>query len=404
MGKLMNVIFALPEGLTLGGVTSLSVEICRELVKLGQPAALIEHSTMYGNPKLDFNLPQEVRVVSCTRLLHPDDPCLDVAEYLPAYRSVLPGVFIPNWAYGTFAACAALAINEAKNLRIIGYVHADEPGYYEYLSYYDAVIHRFVASTRDIAAKLAGLIPHRQSDILVRPNPVNAPPVFQRRYSEAPTPLRLIYVARIAQRQKRVYDLVELASALAAENVDFELRIIGDGVDKETLRVKFDSLSPTIRKRVSLEDSVSPRQLPEIWQAADISLLVSEFEGTSLAMLESMAYGCVPVVTQVGGTTIIEPGVNGYCVPVGSVSEMAQIIKNLANDRQSLLGRVKRLMQPLRTSSATSSMSTGFCRWFMPSGKSRRVAGRRTVLCASLNHHHHPQICATSRGDHGWLT
>jgi glycosyltransferase involved in cell wall biosynthesis len=151
-------------------------------------------------------------------------------------------------------------------------------------------------------------------------------------------PVRLIYVARIVQRQKRVYDLVELATALAAEDVDFELRIIGDGIDKETLRAKFDVLIPAIRKRVSLEDSISPRKLPEIWQAADISLLVSEFEGTSLAMLESMAYGCVPVVTQVSGTTIIEPGVNGYCVPVGSVTEMAQIIKNLANDRQRLAG------------------------------------------------------------------
>ena len=334
--KLMNVIFALPEGLTLGGVTSLSVEICRQLVKLGQSAALIEHSTMYGNPKLDFELPEEARVVSCTELLHPDDPRLNVREYVPVYRSLLPGVLIPNWAYGTFAVCAILAANEAENLRIIGYAHADEPGYYEWLSYYETVIHRFVASTQDIAGHLAKLLPHRQMDIIVRPNPINVPPVLQRGYSQAQMPVRLVYVARIAQRQKRVYDLVELASALAAENVDFGLRIIGDGVDKETLRAKFDDLSPAIRERVTLENSIAPRRLPEIWQAADISLLVSEYEGTSLAMLDSMAYGCVPVVTHVGGTSIIKPGVNGYRVPVGAVTEMAQIIKGLANDRQRL--------------------------------------------------------------------
>lgn len=334
--KLMNVIFALPEGLTLGGVTSLSIGICRELVKLGQPAAVIEHSTMYGNPKLDFDLPREVRIVSCADLLHPDDPRLDVAEYLPAYRSVLPGVFIPNWAYGTFAACAELASNEAERLRIIGYAHADEPGYYDWLTHYEPVIHRFIASTRDIAGNLAKLLPHRQSDMSVRPNPVDVPSVLQRSYTEAQMPVRLVYVARIVQRQKRVYDLVELATALTAENVDFELLIIGDGVDKETLRVKFDGLPPAIRKRVSLKNSVAPSQLPKIWQASDISLLVSEYEGTSLAMLESMAYGCVPVVTQVGGTSMIKSGVNGYCVPVGSITEMAQIIKSLANERPRL--------------------------------------------------------------------
>ena len=332
----MNIIFALPDGLTLGGVTSLSVGMCQEMIKFGQPVALIEHSTMYGNPKLDFDLPPEVKIVNCADLLHPDDPQLDVDDYLFAYRSVLPGVLIPNWAYGTFAACAKLATNEAERLRIIGYAHADEPGYYDWLVHYEPVIHRFIASTLDIVAKLAKLLPHRQSDMIVRPNPVNVPPVLQRNYTETQMPVRLVYVARIVQRQKRVYDLVELATALTAENVDFELLIIGDGVDKETLRVKFDDLPPTIRAHVTLKNSVAPGQLPEIWQASDISLLVSDYEGTSLAMLESMAYGCVPVVTQVGGTSMIQSAVNGYCVPVGSITEMAQIIKSLANDRPRL--------------------------------------------------------------------
>jgi glycosyltransferase involved in cell wall biosynthesis len=357
----MNVIFSLPEGLTLGGVTSLSVGMCRELIKLGQPAALIEHSTMYGNPKLDFDLPREVRIVSCADLLHPDDPQLDVAEYLPAYRSVLPGVLIPNWAYGTFAACAKLATSEAERLRIIGYAHADEPGYYDWLLHYEPMIHRFIASTRDIVAKLAKLIPHRQSDMSVRPNPVNVHPVLQRSYTEAQVPVRLVYVARIVQRQKRVYDLVELASALAAENVDFDLRIIGDGVDKETLRLKLDALPLAIRDRVSLENSVAPGQLPEIWQASDISILVSEYEGTSLAMLESMAYGCVPVVTQVGGTAIIKSGENGFCVPVGSITEMAQIIKSLANDRP----RLARIGQKAHTTIRAHLSYEQYANWFL---------------------------------------
>jgi glycosyltransferase involved in cell wall biosynthesis len=357
----MNVIFALPEGLTLGGVTSLSVGVCRELVKLGQPVVVIEHSTMYGNPELDFDLPHEVRIIGCAGLVHPDDPQLDIADYLFAYRSVLPGVLIPNWSYGTFAACAKLAINEAERLRIIGYAHADEPGYYDWLLHYEPIIHRFIASTPDIVAKLANLLPHRQSDMSVRPNPVNVPPVLQRNYTEAQTPLRLVYVARIVQRQKRVYDLVELATALTAENVDFELLIIGDGVDKDTLRVKFDGLPPAIRRCVSLKNSVTPSQLPKIWQASDISLLVSEYEGTSLAMLESMAFGCVPVVTQVGGTSIIKSGVNGYCVPVGSITEMTQAIKSLAKDRP----RLARMGQRAHTTIRAHLSYEQYASWFL---------------------------------------
>jgi glycosyltransferase involved in cell wall biosynthesis len=93
-------------------------------------------------------------------------------------------------------------------------------------------------------------------------------------------------------------------------------------------------MEPAVRNRVTFEASVAPHQLPGIWQASDISILVSEYEGTSLAMLDSMAYGCVPVVTKVGGTAIIKPGANGYCVPVGSMTEMAKIIKGLADDRE----------------------------------------------------------------------
>jgi hypothetical protein len=51
-----------------------------------------------------------------------------------------------------FRGVPTLTMSQAENLRIVGYAHADEPGYDEWLSYYKAVIHCFVACTRDIAA------------------------------------------------------------------------------------------------------------------------------------------------------------------------------------------------------------------------------------------------------------
>lgn len=37
------------------------------------------------------------------------------------------------------------------------------------------------------------------------------------------------------------------------------------------------------------------------WKGQDVFVNVSEYEGTSLSMLEAMGYGCVPVVTDVSG-------------------------------------------------------------------------------------------------------
>ncbi|MCB0197739.1 MAG: glycosyltransferase family 4 protein, partial [Anaerolineae bacterium] len=76
------------------------------------------------------------------------------------------------------------------------------------------------------------------------------------------------------------------------------------------------------------------------WQASDICILVSEFEGTSISMLEAMALGCVPVVTRVSGTqNVIQFGINGFTVPVGDIVEMTRLIKLLEEDR-SLLAKM----------------------------------------------------------------
>lgn len=338
MTKAKTIAFALPDGLTLGGVTVWSVEMARRLVARGQMVTILEHQAYY-NPKIDLDLPPQAEHLSCLNKVSPNSPFLTtphVTDYLPTYRTLLPGIIIPNWAYGTFAACAALATEQPDKLRVIGYAHSDEIGYYDWLSYYEAIIHRFIASTPDIAAKLSRRLPHRQTNILIQPNPVDAPSVLQRSYAQAGSPLRLVYIARIEQRQKRVYDLVHLVKSLAAENVNFQLRVIGDGADKESLSRKFKTLDPAIQQRISLERSVSLHQLREVWLSQDIFILVSEYEGTSLAMLQSMAHGCIPVVTQVSGTSLIEQGINGFCVPVGEMAQMAHTIKCLDNDRQQL--------------------------------------------------------------------
>lgn len=129
MNDKVSIIFVLPDGLTLGGVTTWSVEMCRRLTEMGHPVALVEHSAYYG-PELDIDLPSEVCVVNCASLVHPPTE-RHIAGHMPAYRSALPGVFIPNWSFGTYAVCAAIATDTPAALRVIGFAHTEEPGYYQ---------------------------------------------------------------------------------------------------------------------------------------------------------------------------------------------------------------------------------------------------------------------------------
>ncbi len=359
----MNIAFVLPSGLTLGGVTTWSVEMGQRLAQMGKSIALIEHVS-YG-PRLNTDLPPKVQVVSCAGRMHPNSPALrvtDLADYLPAYHSQLPCIFVPNWSFGAYAACASIAETEPETLRVIGFAHTDEAEYYKWLTYYEPLIHRFVAVSQEIGVALADLLPHRAPDIVTRSYAVHVPDSLNREYSSLGEPLQLVYAGNLVERQKRISDLIRLVTALARESTNFQLRIIGDGRDREPLRRKIEALDRTIRARVKLEGSLNPEQMPKIWQSADICVLVSDYEGTSISMLEAMAHGCVPLVTSVSGTkAVIRQGVNGFSVPVGDMIKMARIIKQLDIDR----ARLARLGAAAHTDVQNHFSYPEYLRWFL---------------------------------------
>jgi glycosyltransferase involved in cell wall biosynthesis len=62
----------------------------------------------------------------------------------------------------------------------------------------------------------------------------------------------------------------------------------------------------------------------------DIFLLPSKYEGLPMALLEAMAAGCVPVVSDVGSvSTVVEDGVNGYLVEPGNTEQVVSRLKDL---------------------------------------------------------------------------
>jgi len=348
-GKDYHVVFSLPEGLTIGGVTTWSVEMSRQLRGNGYPTALVSHPSRYHNPEVDFGITDDDFLIDCTGLLHPDDPELNVQDYEPYYRQALPGVIIPNWSWGTYALAARIAAITPEKQRVIAIGHADESGYYEWLVHYEAIIHRFVAVSQEIGSRLKRLLPHRANDVFVRPYPVRIPNNLTREYSAKGSPIKLVYAGRIVQYQKRVFDLLDLATRLEYADVDFQFRIIGSGIDKEPFYARAEQLPERVRRRISLEAAVPPSQMSEVWRTSDINILVSDFEGTSISMLESMAEGCVPVMTHVSGTSaVIHPGENGHLVPVGDLDQMAHAIKNLYLDRNQLISQGEKAHQTVK--------------------------------------------------------
>jgi glycosyltransferase involved in cell wall biosynthesis len=244
------------------------------------------------------------------------------------YR-MAPCVFVPNYHWSLYM------VGMDPKIRIVGFCHADSiEEYYDPLSWYEPLISTFVAVSSECARALAARIPARVRDITVLPYGVSRPARCERSWQISP--IRLVHGGRLAQRQKRVMDLVPFVSALAARGVKFVLDIAGDGPESGALRKAMGAHG--MEGRIRFLGKVPPEAMAAVWRDHDVCIQVSEFEGTSVSMLEAMAQGAVPVVTAAssGVRDVLVDGRNGFVVPVGDMDAMAGVIARLASDRGAL--------------------------------------------------------------------
>jgi glycosyltransferase involved in cell wall biosynthesis len=239
-------------------------------------------------------------------------------------REMSPVVVVPNFIWDLFPVCLD------ENIRSIGICHADsDEEYYNPLDWYEPLISQFIAVSSETADKLAQRIPTRAQDITTLPYGISVPETLQRTYQVAP--IRLVYGGRVVQLQKRVLDFIPLVENLLKRRVDFVFDIVGEGTELARLRKAMLKIAPG--GRVRFHGRVPPQAMPEIWLNHDIFVQVSDFEGTSVSLLEAMAQGTVPVVTAAtsGIESVITHAANGFVVPVGDMEAMADRIAYLAS-------------------------------------------------------------------------
>jgi glycosyltransferase involved in cell wall biosynthesis len=146
----------------------------------------------------------------------------------------------------------------------------------------------------------------------------------------------IVYVGRLQDEQKRASDLIKIVRELTKQNVDFKMKIIGDGVLAPVLaRELANEISRSI---VELPGWLNTEELLKNLRASDIFVLTSEYEGFCISLVEAMANGCCPVVTDIasGNKQLVSDGENGFVVPVGGIKEFAEKVASLAMDREKL--------------------------------------------------------------------
>jgi len=140
---------------------------------------------------------------------------------------------------------------------------------------------------------------------------------------------RLVSVKNIKMQIKAMANVV--AQNFAPVNKKLELWIIGDGEEKEKLKV----LSFKFQVSENVKFFGWQDDLEKFYQQADAFLLTSDYEGWGMVVIEAASYGLPIIMTDVGcAGEIIRDGESGLVIPVGEHKKLAEAMIRLIQDRE----------------------------------------------------------------------
>ncbi len=136
------------------------------------------------------------------------------------------------------------------------------------------------------------------------------------------------------RRLERVFDHITILNALATlkeEGIDFKMTFAGDGSLSGEMEGQVKGLG--LSDRIDFPGKIQNDDLPEVLARNDIYLSASKWDGTSLSLLEAMASGLFPIVSDIKANSAwIENGVDGFLHKVGNPDSLANcILKVLDN-------------------------------------------------------------------------
>lgn len=246
----------------------------------------------------------------------------------------LPVVYFCNFGYEgqKYATIAKKLFGE--KFRLIQVVHSDAASSYNNWERYCEYCDYTLCVSSKIKNKCISIKPDKagQIDSILMTYKVQTDQHF---YSDKEKRIRIGWAGRLVKTSKRADLLIEIVELLDKKEINYVLEIAGEG---ECLA----GLQSYIKKSKKEEcvkclGYMQQEQMADFWKNIDIFLSMSEEEGASLAMIESMSYGCVPVVTNVSGVSdVIQDKWNGFVVSVDDWEKLVDKIAYLEKDRNLL--------------------------------------------------------------------
>jgi len=253
-----------------------------------------------------------------------EDAVHQTIRFLNAGR---PQVFLPQCLTGFYLAAH---VSERYGLPWVFTVHSDDPVYWGLLE---------ECAPRSSVGKVVVVSDYLNREVRRRglaQDPVTIPygvfvPASHARFRR--NPFRVVFSGRVVEEQKRISLVLQAMQMACNADPAIECLILGDGTGLEDCRrwVQEQGLSERILFTGALRQTEVIPRLVE----CQAFLLMSDFEGLPLSLLEAMACGLVPVVRSIesGVSQVVKPLQTGFLAG-DNPAEAASAILRLANDSE----------------------------------------------------------------------
>ena len=274
-------------GLTFGGSTTLLCNLGGEFVRQEVPVVVLslEKENAFARDFESLGVPvivqDDQREVFEDRVRHTLEA---LAEFQPTAVVACVG-----------AASFEILRYVPEGVRRGGMVQTDHVDCYDAASPYAASLDVMIGVSEHIRETLEAKPEFKHAAIHCMTSGVLVPQTFTPRRLGPGDPLRILYLGRLDRGQKRVHLFPEILSGLVQSGIPFTWTIVGEGAEKGFLEQNMKTARADQQVRVA--GKVAYEKVPDLLAKNDVFLLASEAEGLPLTLLEAMAQGTVPVVS-----------------------------------------------------------------------------------------------------------
>lgn len=243
----------------------------------------------------------------------------------------VPDVFIPNLVTPAYYASRWI---KAAGIPTIGILHSDD-------KYYHALADEFIYGRPENCLSAVVCVSKMLEDIIIKNN-LNDVFVARIPYyipiPEVPEKrdfwkVKIVYAGRLVEKQKQISKVIKSICQVLLQVPSTEAFIYGDGPSRNRIKEIINGYGKTIP--IHLIGAISSEKLQHEYKDKHIFVMLSDYEGLPIALLEAMATGLVPVCLNIrsGIPELIKDKETGIVVKNRN-EDFLHAIKLLVNDNE----------------------------------------------------------------------